>query len=114
MMYIYDHAQVPLGVILKNEAKGDDMVDIMSHVHQYVPTVAHTEEVTLTTGEKVVVNRESMYPLLFGGDQMTASRARSAKKVKRNSETPSKRLEGIVPVFEDWHAKANFLGVSKK
>ena len=30
--------QVPLGVLLKNRAKGDDMADIMVHIHQCVPT----------------------------------------------------------------------------
>ena len=31
--------QVPLGVVLKSEQKYEDMVDILSHLHQYVPTV---------------------------------------------------------------------------
>ena len=31
-----------------------------------------------------------------------------------NSETPDDKLCGIVPVSEDWHIKANFLGVSSK
>ena len=29
--------QVPLGVLLKNENKGDEMVEIISHLHQYIP-----------------------------------------------------------------------------
>ena len=31
--------QVPLGIILKNENKIDEMVAIMSELHQYIPTI---------------------------------------------------------------------------
>ena len=37
---------------------------------------------------------------------------RGAIKAEVNSQTPSKGLSGIIPIVEDWHAKANFLGVS--
>ena len=53
-----------------------------------------------------------MHRILIGGDQLTAARARSAQKAKLNAQTPSKRLEGLVSVVEDWHTKANLLGVS--
>ncbi len=87
------------------------MVDIMTHIHQYVPSVSYTEE-KIVSGEKVMVTKERMHRLLIGGDQMTAARARSAIKSKINGETPSKKFEGLIPTFEDWHTKANFLGVS--
>lgn len=103
---------MPLGIVLKNEAKGDEMVDIMRHIHQYVPTVEHVEEITLSTGEEVRVCREAMHQILVGGDQMTAARARSAKKAQANGEKPSCRLEGLIAAFEDWHSKANIMGVS--
>jgi len=44
-------------------------------------------------------------------DQLTAARARSSIKAKMNSQTPAKQLKGIIPVMEDRHTKANFLGV---
>ena len=50
-------------------------------------------------------------PLLFGGDQLTAARARGAKKSRRNSEGMVGKLTGLHPVAEDWHTKANFLEV---
>ena len=31
--------QVPLGVILKNENKGDEMVNILIHLQQYIPAI---------------------------------------------------------------------------
>ena len=36
---------------------------------------------------------------------------RSAQKARMNSESPSDKFCGIIPVSEDWHIKANFLGV---
>ena len=49
-------------------------------------------------------------PILFGGDQLTAARARSAMKVRVNSNTSAKKFSSIIPVVEDWHMKTNFLG----
>ena len=37
--YSYTLPQVPLGILLKTETKYEDMVSIMDHLHQYVPTV---------------------------------------------------------------------------
>ncbi len=34
-------------MLLKDENKRDEMVDIMSHIHQYVPAVTSTEEITI-------------------------------------------------------------------
>jgi len=88
------------------------MVDIMSHLHQYVPVVTSTQEIMTSTGETVQKENSVLHPILVGGDQLTVARARAAIKAKVNSETAAKQLSGIVPVIEDWHAKANFLGVS--
>lgn len=44
-------------------------------------------------------------PILFGGDQLTTERARTVKNVLSNSDAATSRLEGLVPVTEDWHAK---------
>ena len=103
--------KVPLGIALKDENKGNEMVDIMSHLHQYVPAISSTQEVTISTGETVLEERTVLHPILVGGDQLTVARARAAIKCKVNSQTAVKKLTGIVPVVEDWHAKANFLGV---
>ena len=35
---LFSFFQIPLGVILKNENKNDDMVEIMTEMHKYVPT----------------------------------------------------------------------------
>ena len=49
--------------------------------------------------------------VLIGGDQLTAARVRGADRVMGNSNNGQERLEGLVPVVEDWHAKVCFLQV---
>ena len=97
---------------MKNENKTDEMVDIMTHLHQYVPTLSSSHDRIISTGETVKEERAAIHSILIGGDQLTVARTRGAIKAKVNSQTPSKRLSGIIPVVEDWHAKANFFGVS--
>ena len=54
--------QVPLGVLTKSEQKGDDMIDILMHIHKYVPQ-----------------KRDGDFAQIFlGGDQLTRERAGSA------------------------------------
>lgn len=43
---------------------------------------------------------------------MTASRIRGSKRIRRNSYTALKRLEGFTPCVEDWHARVCLLGVN--
>lgn len=89
------------------------MVDIMKYVQDnYIPYKAFTDETTVSTGEVVDVVTANCRKILFGGDQLTAARMRCAQRARMNSETPDDKLCGIVPVSEDWHIKANFLGVS--
>ena len=88
------------------------MVDIKTHVQHYVPCVSYSVQQEIDTGITVEVERANMHRILICGDQLTAARARSAQKAKLNAHTPSKRLEGLVSVLEDWHTKANLSGVS--
>ena len=59
------------------------------------------------------VEKHQFHQILFGGDQLTAVRARSAQEIRTNSETGLGHLEGLVPVAEDWHAKVRLLGVNQ-
>jgi len=88
------------------------MVDILTHLHQYVPQVPYAQQKITSNGEVVHTNHSQMHKILMGGDQMTAARTRAALNSRANSEIPSNKLEGFIPVVEDWHTKANFLGVS--
>ena len=86
------------------------MVDIMSHLHQYVPAMdyaANRPSTEYKSSDCVHYHR-----ILMGGDQLTAARARSSQKHMANALTPDERLEGLIPMVEDWHTKAALLGVS--
>ena len=47
---------MPLGILLKNENKGDDMVDIMKVLHQYVPSVEYARNTYKTCVGEVEVH----------------------------------------------------------
>ena len=59
----------------------------------------------------VQVPRAKFHKILFGGDQLTAARARGAQRIRMNSTSPQEKLEGLIPCSEDWHTKLNQLGV---
>ena len=100
--------QVPLGIIMKNENKTGDMVDILSHLHQYASmNVVNVPD----TGARECIPSERMHHLLIGGDQLTAERVRGAQSIRKNSTHAAGRLEGYIPICEDWHAKVCFLMV---
>lgn len=88
------------------------MIDIMSHLHKYVPTLTYTENVSVSgMEESVSIPRAIFHKILFGGDQLTAARARGAQRIRVNSVSPQAKLEGLIPCAEDWHTKLNLLGV---
>lgn len=87
------------------------MVEILTHLHQYVPCVPFVTKTTLDTGEVVEEEKANIRRVIIGGDQLTAARIRAGQRAKLNAESPVKRLEGIIAAAEDWHTKANFLGV---
>ena len=91
--------QVPLGVIPHNEQATDEMVSILEHLHQYVPVVRQEGD-----------EADTYSPIPFGGDQLTAARATTAKKVRVTSQGRS-ALRGLVPFCADWHAKVIFIQV---
>jgi L1 cell adhesion molecule like protein len=96
------------------------MIDILSHLQKYVPV--NSEEVELNDQEpddvdvdvddeqvKVVIDK--FHYILFGGDQLTVERATGSQRVRSNECRGIDRLEGLIPVVEDWHAKVCFLKV---
>ena len=94
------------GVIPKNENKIKEMVQILSHLHQYIPQVEYeVQDFVPELNESVMIHKAKTHTVMLGGDQLSVVRTRSALNVKSNAETPSKRLEGIIPTVEDWHAK---------
>ena len=48
-------------MLLKNETKGDEMVDIMTHIHQYVPCISFSVQQEIDTEVTVEVERANMH-----------------------------------------------------
>ena len=76
--YMYDiitFVQVPLGVLLKTR--------IREMAWSIVPVIENTSRIDVPgIGEEVEVKTSKMRKILFGGDQLTAVRARSAVQFK--------------------------------
>ncbi|KAK3748974.1 hypothetical protein QZH41_019095 [Actinostola sp. cb2023] len=80
---------IPLGLLKKNEAKTEDMVDIMSHYQKYCPVV-----------------EGKLQSILLGGDGLTCERAHDAWLARSDGVTQEDRLDGLVIKSEDWHKNA--------
>lgn len=99
-------------MLLKCENKYEDMIDIMQHIHQYVPALHTVDDITIqSTGEHIQAERVDFHSIVFGGDQLTAKRARGSQKIRSNSKNEAEKLEGLLPVAEDWHTKVCLLEV---
>ena len=100
--------------MLKSEGNYEDMVDIMTNLHQHVPTKTSVSKSTIPgSDEEVDIVEDTFNTILFGGDQMTAARAHGSQRIRKHSEHGRNRLEGPKPVCEDWHAKLCLLGVCR-
>ena len=80
---------------MKSEQRGEEMVDILQHIHQYVPRSASGE----------------YYPIFFDGDQLTRERASGAQDTKLQSDKEAQKLRGVFPVAADWHTLVVFYQV---
>ena len=99
---------------MKNENVLSEMTEIMEELLKYVPSKETQEEVVVEEGslpEKV--NTSHMHHILFGGDQLTVARVRGVIRQRQTSETGQGRMEGLIPVVEDWHAKVCLMSVSE-
>jgi len=103
-------SKVPLGVQLFNENKTDEMCAIMKALQSYVPKKSYN--VIYHLSEEFIAQEDCYYPILFGGDQLTACRARGAQLARFNDDTSEERCDGLLPVVEDWHARMTLMRVS--
>ena len=100
MNYIFC-LQINMGVLKKNESKNEEMADICEFLHLYVPGHdTDSDSIPLKT--------------LSGGDYLTFERHKQAQMSVRGDETPSLRLEGLVPKMEEFHNQAELLKVTSK
>lgn len=79
------------------------MIDILEHFKSYIPsfTLPGTEE----------VEDKCYATTLVGGDYLSVARARGAQLIRSNSDLGKERLDGFLPVAEDWNAKVCFMEV---
>ena len=77
---------------MKSEQRGEEMVDLLQHIHQYVP----------------MFEPGQYYPIFFDGDEMTRERASGAQDAKLQSDEEGKKL---IPEAADWHALVTFYQV---
>jgi L1 cell adhesion molecule like protein len=124
-MFMYNDKteQVPLGIIMKNEMKTEEMVNILETLHQYVPSISSNklifapgnsvpDEIKHDEFHKIGLQLYTVHVYTIQGDQLTIERIRSAQGIRANSENATKKLNGFIPMITDWHAKVSFLGVS--
>ena len=82
------------------------MVKIVSHMQQYVPALNCSDVTYIPSSMQTVATPEVVFhKKLFGGDQFTAARVRGAQTAKSNGKTALNRLDGVIPVVEDWHTE---------
>lgn len=84
-----------LDVLMKNEAKHDDMISIMRTLEGFL-------------GPEYGDERR----IASGGDQLTCERQVGAQRLSRCANSLSQRLELLEPVIEDWHCLVALLKVS--
>ena len=85
----------------------------MLHLHKYVPVKKTTSTVIVDDVEHAM-DKEKLYPIGLGGDQLSVARYRGSKVIRRNSTTPTKQLEGLFSIAEDWHTEVILLKVLYK
>ena len=93
--------KINLGILFKNENKGEDMIDILRYLQGLVPSHGEGDE-------------EQFERISVVGDQLTVERGVEAKFSVSNAYTPGRRLEGIYFQLADWHHENKFLDVSLK
>ena len=104
---------MPLGVLPYNETAYEDMIQILTHAQKYVPSKTVERNLVLPNKDTISYEEEHYAVTIIGGDQLTVARARGAQRIRSNSTKSEDRLDGLLPVTEDWHAKMCLLQVSE-
>ena len=76
-----------------------------------MPSERSTQKFLIVPGKVFSLQLDHFSHVLLGGDQLTAARIRGAQRIRRHSYNGKDRVEGLVPVVEDWHGKVCFLKV---
>ena len=102
--------------MLKNENVLGDMIDILDGLHRYIPTTttSQTLDVCAEGGRTraVEIKLHNFSYILLGGGQLKIARIRGSQSTFSNSDNGEERLEGFVPMIDDWHTKMCFMEVT--
>ncbi len=102
-----------MGVLLHNENKLDEMSKILDHLMKFVPTLPKEGEISLPdAASKVTFDDTRFFKILLGGDQLTAARVRGTQALRVTQDKACDRLQGLIPVVEDWHSRMALVDVS--
>ena len=93
------------------------MTEILEELHHYVPEDGNKLLKVLLHGTtSIELYHVQLHPITcmqvaFGGDQLTAERARNVQLIRVNSEDSKSALAGLLPYTSDWHAEVILLQV---
>ena len=88
------------------------MSKILTNYHKLVPTLVKEGNLILPNGSSLEFDGTSFFKILLGGDQLTVACARGTQALRASHEMAVERLEGVIPVCEDWHTRMTFLRVN--
>lgn len=71
----------------------------------------HELVVMILSNYDIIVSNCTCVQVAFGGDQLTAERARNVQMIRVNSEDSRSALAGLLPYTSDWHAEVILLQV---
>ena len=86
--------QITLGVIEKNPSTVAGVSDILRHLHQYIPR-----------------HGDSLHITPCHGDGLSVERMCDAMRHNAGASLPAERLEGVVPVPQEFHKRMLLLQV---
>ena len=98
-----------MGVNLQDENKLEEMSKITEHYMTYVPTVEAKGHLVLPNEDSLI---QHSFPFFFGGDQLTVVRIHGTQPLRDSHDKLTDRLEGLLPVVEDWHTRMVLMKVS--
>ena len=84
------------------------MARIMAHLQQIVPVRSLNYTILDPSNDDKAEVIEDTFTYFFG-DQLTVERATESQINSNDEWRGVDRLEGLIPVIEDWHAKVCFL-----
>ena len=103
-------------MLLKNENVHEEMVDTLDGLQKYIPSTTSIQTIDVCTedgyAKAVDVDVHHFSHIHFRGDQLTVARIRGSQRVLYNSENGRERLQGFIPMNEDWHTKMCFMEVN--